>query len=166
MYHILGIPQLEGSREEIKYLDFEFEFNFSRDLCCFFPVFKYVATLQKLSLYLFLLLRPVLRIHSEAPGISWHGCFQLIVYCSAKLSSGTPSCLLELHFVHFFSGFIFRVRWKLPTSVNFWQLVILFKAFPYFWKRCHFADCKLQIHNTRIPVLEKCISPCRKINLF
>lgn len=68
----MGIPWLEESREERKYLDFEFEFNFSRDLC-FSPAFKYIATLQKLSLYLFLLLRPALCILSEALGIYWHG---------------------------------------------------------------------------------------------
>lgn len=37
------------------------------------PAFKYVATLQNLSLYLFLRLRPALGILSEALGIYWHG---------------------------------------------------------------------------------------------
>lgn len=35
-----------------------------------------------------------LSMSSEASRISWHSFFQLIIYYSAKLSSGTPSCLI------------------------------------------------------------------------
>lgn len=84
-----------------------------------------------------------LSMYSEASRISWHGFYQLILYYSAKLSSGTPPCLISLC-IHTWSKKEIHCPSQLLTAD------ILFKKLPYFWKRSRFSDDKLHISNTWI----------------